>query len=111
MAAELKARLRSDFTKIHVLEVPIFPLYDLPGNEGLSEQAVKINNMLKKISTQGEFEVHSWDQRLLSVDGAIMPEWLISQHDVHLNAKGYEVFARLLRSLILQKFDSKFRSM
>ena len=46
--------------------------------------------------------MHGW-QRLLSVDGAIEPEWLISRNDVHLNAKGYEVFARLLRSLILQK--------
>ena len=49
LAAELKARLRSDCTKIHVLEVPLLPLYDLPGNEGMSKVAVKINKMLRKI--------------------------------------------------------------
>ena len=103
LAGELKARLRSDCTRIHVLEVPLLPLYDLPGNEGMSEQASKINNMLRKISTQGGFEVHGWEKRLLSANGYMMPEWLISQNSVHLNAKGYDVFARLLRSLILQK--------
>ena len=103
LAGELKERLRSDCTRIHVLEVPLLPLYELPGNEGMIEEAVKINNMLRSISTQGGFEVRGWEQRLLSLDGSIRPEWLISRSSVHLNAKGYDVFARLLRSLILQK--------
>ena len=41
LAAELKARLRSDCTRIHVLEIPLLPFYELPGNEGMSEEAVK----------------------------------------------------------------------
>ena len=103
LAVELKARLQSDCTRIHVLEVPLLPMYDLPGNEGMHEDAEEINTTLRKISAQGGFEVHGWEQRLLTMSGCIMPEWLISPNDVHLNAEGYGVFARLLRSLILQK--------
>ena len=99
LAAELKARLQSDCTRIHVLEVPLLPMYD----EGMREEAEEINNLLRNISAQGGFAVHGWEQRLLSVDGMIMPQWLISKNSVHLNAEGYEVFARLLRSFILQK--------
>ena len=47
--------------------------------------------------------MHGWDQRLLSVDGTVMPRWLVSRFDVHLNAEGYEVFALQLRSIIMQK--------
>ena len=47
--------------------------------------------------------MHGWDQRLLSVDGTVMPRWLVSRFDVHLNAEGYEVFALQLRSIIMKK--------
>ena len=48
-----------------------------------------------------------WDQRLLSVDGMVMPQWLVrGSAGIHLNAEGYEVFARHLRSLIISDSES-----
>ena len=104
LAIQLKERLQSDQTRVHVLEVPHLPMYELPGNEGMSEDADNINTALRRLGAEeGWFQVHGWDQRLLSLDGAIMPKWLTGRHDVHLNAEGYDVFARLLRALILQE--------
>ena len=98
LANELKARLRSDCTKIHLLHVPLLPLYELRGNEGMREVAEEINRMLGT----GGFLVHGWEV-LMSEGGTILPPFLISHTDPHLNAEGYDVFARLLRSLILSE--------
>ena len=105
LAGELEAGLRPECerTRIHVLEVPVLPMYDLPGNEGMREDAENINAALKSLSAEAGFKVHGWDQRLLSVDGMVMPRWLVSRFDVHLNAEGYEVFALQLRSIIMKK--------
>ena len=101
LATKLKTRIQSDCTRVHVLEVPLLPMYELPGNEGMREEAEEINDMLRKISGRFTwFKVHGWEQ------GSIMPHQystVISTNDVHLNTEGYIVFARLLRSVILQK--------
>ena len=51
LAGELKAGLRPECerTRIHVLEVPVLPMYDLPGNEGMREDAENINAALKSL--------------------------------------------------------------
>lgn len=103
LAGELKAGLKSEITRIHILEVPLLPMYALPGNEGMREEAENINDMLQKLGAEAGFKVHGWDPCLLDERGTVMPRWLISRNDVHLNAEGYDLFARYLRSLIMQK--------
>ena len=51
LASELKAGLgpECEQTRIHVLEVPVLPMYDLPGNEGMREDAENINAALKSL--------------------------------------------------------------
>ena len=101
LATKLKAGIQGDCTRIHVLEVPLLPMYEIPGNEGMREDAEEINDMLRKISARFTwFKVHGWGNEFLH-----HPKWLISPNDVHLNTNGYFVFARLLRSLILQQKD------
>ena len=79
-------------------------MYDLPGNKGMREDAENINTALKNLSAEAGFKVLGWDQRLLSVDGMVMPQWLIRGNaGVHLNAAGYDVFARHLRSLTISE--------
>ena len=104
LAAELKAGLRGGDTRIHILELPILPMYDLPGNKGMRKDAENINTALKNLSAEAGFIVQGWDQRLLSVDGMVMPQWLVrGSAGIHLNAEGYDVFARHLRSLIISE--------
>ena len=77
----------------------MLPMYQIPGNEGMHEEAEAINDTFWKISARFTwFKVHGWGNEFL-----YHPQWLISPNDVHLNTNGYDVFARLLRSLILQK--------
>ena len=101
LAAELKAGLRSARgTRIHILQVPLLPMYD----KGMREDAENINTALKNLSAEAGFKVLGWDQRLLSVDGMVMPQWLVrGSAGIHLNAEGYDVFARHLRSLIISE--------
>ena len=99
LATKLKTRIQGYYTRIHVLEVPMLPMYQIPGNEGMREEAEYINDTFRKISARFTWlKVHGWGNEFLH-----HPQWLISRNDVHLNTKGYRVFARLLRSLILQK--------
>ena len=48
LAGELKAGLGPE-CEIHVLEVPVLPMYDLPGNKGMREDAEDINAALKSL--------------------------------------------------------------
>ena len=60
--------------------------------------------MLKKLGAKVGFVCCGWDERLLAVDGSVMPKWLIRGNaGIHLNAEGYDVFARHLRSLIISE--------
>ena len=77
LARELKAGLRSERTNVHILEVPLLPMYGLPGNEGMREKAEDINATLRKLSAEAGFEVHGWEKSLLDVYGTIMPQWLV----------------------------------
>ena len=56
LAGELKAGLKRGTTRIHILEVPILPMYDLPGNEGMREDAENINAALKSLREPIQFE-------------------------------------------------------
>ena len=99
LALALKAELRSERTYVHVLELPLLPMF----SEGRRESAMRINIMFKKHSAEVGFRVHGWSwDRLLDNNGMVRSRWLISRCDVHLNAAGYEVFAQYLRSIILQ---------
>ena len=101
LATKLKTRIQGDYTMIHWLEVPMLPMYQIPGNEGMREEAEYINDTFRKISARFTWlKVHGWGNEFL-----YHPEWLISPNNVHLNTNGYIVFARLLRSLILQQKD------
>ena len=79
LAADIKAGLKSDCTRVRVcvLEVPLLPMF---GHQ-MREEAEEINDTLREISANGLFEVHGW--KALSERGTIMPRWLISQNDVH----------------------------
>ena len=97
LGCELKAGL-GEGARIHILEVPLLPMFD----RGMREEASDINRLLKNVCAEAGFNMPGWDPCLLGRDGTVMPRWLISRNDVHLNAEGYEVFARYLRSLIKQ---------
>ena len=65
--------------------------------------------MLKKLGAKVGFVCCGWDERLLAVDGSVMPKWLIRGNaGIHLNAEGYDVFARHLRSLIISEWRVNF---
>ena len=96
LVSELKARLCSE-TRVFVLEVPLLPKYSLE----MRDLAKNINEWLGNISARVGFTVPKYTS-LLDEHGTVMPRWLISRQDVHLNADGYRVFARFLRSLIVQ---------
>ena len=100
IVGELKRGLRSEQTVVRLLEVPLLPMF----SEGMREEAANINTLLKHLSADAGCTIHGWDQRLLAVDGTVMPQWLIRGNaGVHLNAQGYDVFARHLRSLIISE--------
>ena len=80
LAGELKAGLKSEITRIHILKVPLLPMYALPGNGGMREDAENINGRLQKLGADAGFEVHGWDPCLLDERGTVMPRWLISRN-------------------------------
>ena len=97
---ELMRGLRSEQTVVRLLELPMLPMF----TDGMREEAENINALLKHLSTEAGFRIHGWDQRLLSVDGTVMPQWLIrGSAGIHLNGSGYDVFARHLRSIIISE--------
>ena len=90
------AVIGSDITRVFVLEVPLLPMM----SPEMRESAKNINEGLKKASHRVGFNLTHWDRGLLDEDGTVMPRWLISRSDVHLNEGGYLRFALFLRSLI-----------
>ena len=80
-----------------IIEVPMLPMF----SAGMREEALRINAALIQLSGAG-FRLQSWDPCLLDATGTFRPRWLISRHDVHLNERGNDRFARLLASLISQ---------
>ena len=105
LVSELKAGLKSEGTRVFVLEVPLLPRYSMK----MLELAKNINKWLGNISARVGFTVPKYTS-LLDEHGTVMPRWLISRLDVHLNAKGYREFTRFLGSLIDMQgsFSSKF---
>ena len=104
LVSELKAGINSDVTRVFVLEVPLLPRY----SPEMRKLAKNINKWLGKVGARVGFTVPKYTS-LLDEHGTVMPGWLISRRDVHLNAGGYRVFARFLGSLIIQgSYSIKF---
>ena len=60
--------------------------------------------LLKTLGAEVGYRMSGWDERFLALDGTVKPQWLIRGNaGVHLNAEGYDVFARHLRSLIISE--------
>ena len=102
LVSELKAKLCNGVTRVFVLELPLLPMF----SPRMRESAETINKWLGNIGATGEFIVPKYTS-LMDEHGTVMPRWLISRSDVHLNREGYEVFARFLRSLIIMQGGSK----
>ena len=96
LVGQLKG-LSVEQTTVIVQEVPILPMF----SAGMHEEALRINSALRQLSG-ASFRLQSWDPCLLDATGTFRPRWLISRHDVHLNERGNDRFARLLASLISQ---------
>ena len=97
LVAELN-KLRSDSIRVLVFEVPLLPMY----SPEMRQSAKNINEWLEKVSVVVGFHLTKLHKSLLDKQGTVMPQWLISRLDVHLNAEGYRVFARHLRSIIME---------